>query len=415
MSYLSEFDKAPEGEKFHLLRRWMSEDPVGVFAAFREGRPIASTPVATLVFRYRDVVEVLSVPTILTVKLYEPKMGNFMLCRDETIVNTRDKGIMQAMLSRDDLPRVRALVGSLADAALDGAGGEIEVVHRLGRKVPVQLVEQYFGLEGPDHETMMRWSYDNQLDAFNNHPFNFQPNAEEIHAKAQRSLEDMKNHLARFLPAKAQSLQENPAQDDVVARLLKTRFPAELGFDAERLVTSIGGLLIGAVETTQQAVAQIIDVLLKRPVQFAEARAAALADDDDLFDRYAWEALRFDPIVKFMFRYAAEDYTIAKGTERAHTVQAGGIVLPVTMSALFDPDEVPLPTEFNIHRKPAIDFHFGHGHHACLGRYVGGVMIPEIVKRVVRRDNLRALGPIDFKNTPFPEDYRLAYGAGCSG
>ncbi len=85
------------------------------------------------------------------------------------------------------------------------------------------------------------------------------------------------------------------------------------------------------------------------------------------------------------------------------------------MSALFDPDEVPLPTEFNVQRQPAIDFHFGFGHHACLGRYVGGVMIPEIVKRVLRRDNLRALGLIDLKGTPFPEDYRLAYGGGCEG
>ena len=419
MNYVSEFDRAPEAKRFHLFRRWMNEDPVGVFAAFRDERPIVSTPVATLVFRYRDVVEALSNPTILTVKLYEPKMGNFMLCKDETITNTRDKGIMQAMLSRDDLTKVRALVGSLADAALDaaddGGGGEIEVVHQLGRKVPVQLVEQYFGFADLDHETMMRWSYNNQLDAFNNHPFNFQPNPDEIHAKAQQSLEEMKNHLAQFLPRKAQSLQENPAQDDVVARLLKTRFPAELGFDGERLVTCIGGLLIGAVETTQQAVAQIIDGLLKRPVHLEKARAAALADDDALFDRYVWETLRFDPIVKFMFRYAVQDYTLAKGTDRAHTVQAGGIVLPITMSALFDPDEVPLPTEFNVQRQPAIDFHFGFGHHACLGRYVGGVMIPEIVKRVVRRDNLRALGPIDFKGTPFPEDYRLAYGGACSG
>ena len=128
-----------------------------------------------------------------------------------------------------------------------------------------------------------------------------------------------------------------------------------------------------------------------------------------------WEALRFDPIVRFMFRYAAQDYTIAKGTERAHTVQAGSIVLPVTMSALFDPDEVPLPNDFSVHRRPTIDFHFGYGHHACLGRYVGGVMIPEMAKRVIRRDNVRTVGTIDFKGTPFPEDYRLAYGGGCAG
>lgn len=48
-------------------------------------------------------------------------------------------------------------------------------------------------------------------------------------------------------------------------------------------------------------------------------------------------------------------------------------------------------------------------------RSVGGVMIPEIVKRVIRRAILRTLDPIGSKGTPLPEDYRLAHGGGCSG
>ena len=58
--------------------------------------------------------------------------------------------------------------------------------------------------------------------------------------------------------------------------------------------------------------------------------------------------------------------------------------------------------------------HFGLGHHECLGRYVAGAMIPEIVRRILLRDGLRALGPVEDGGTPFPTSFRIAYGAVAS-
>jgi hypothetical protein len=38
----------------------------------------------------------------------------------------------------------------------------------------------------------------------------------------------------------------------------------------------------------------------------------------------------------FLFRQAASDYTVAKGTDHATTIKAGTYVLAVTQSAMFD-------------------------------------------------------------------------------
>jgi hypothetical protein len=38
------------------------------------------------------------------------------------------------------------------------------------------------------------------------------------------------------------------------------------------------------------------------------------------------------------------------------------------------------------------------------------VMIPEMVRQVLRLPNVHAAAPIDFKNEPFPESYALLWG-----
>ena len=43
--------------------------------------------------------------------------------------------------------------------------------------------------------------------------------------------------------------------------------------------------------------------------------------------------------------------------------------------------------------------------HECLGRYVGMVMIPEMVRQVMLRKDVEPKGNIDYKSGPFPESY----------
>src|SRR6185369_6981785 len=96
-----------------LLGDAILNKPDEFFAVLRTLDPICHIPDGPLIVtRFDDVREVLDRPTIFSVRLYQPKMepalGPYMLCRDGTTYNERDKGIMRALIRQEDLPRVRA-------------------------------------------------------------------------------------------------------------------------------------------------------------------------------------------------------------------------------------------------------------------------------------------------------------------
>ena len=120
----------------------------------------------------------------------------------------------------------------------------------------------------------------------------------------------------RTLQVKAEELTFSTLvrlDDDIVTRMLRTDFPKQMDFDIKRLGLNAGGLLIGAIETTAQAVAQIVQYLLDRPEWLAKAKTAAGAQTPADFDGYVWEALRFVPITPYLFRTTASDYAAGQG------------------------------------------------------------------------------------------------------
>jgi cytochrome P450 len=436
--YLGRFDAAADADKFPLVKSWIATEPLPFFKELREQRPILVTPACTLVARFEDVCEVLSLPKIFTVALYLPKMGNgiYWMAHDDDALHTREKSLMQGLLNRDDLPRVRAMVAGIAKNILDQANRQIEVVDGFCRLLPATLVRDYFGLTGIDRKSLIEWSYWNQYDTFHNQPFDMMDAAkrqaiEDHHDQTGKALSKYiveliirrslvvdleKANVLRTLWLKLRLLlrrlmgepQEIPG-DDIVTRLLRTSFPQAVDFDIKRLGINAGGLLIGAIETTSQAVAQVLQYLLQNRELLARAQDMAGRGDVQAFDGMVWEALRFVPIAPYLFRQTAADYTVGEGTDYATTLRAGSFVLPVTQSAMFDPRAFDRPDEFLPDRNWSRTFHFGFGSHECLGRYVGMVMIPEMVRQVLLRPGLKAQGAIDYKEGPFPEAYRLTW------
>lgn len=413
MSFLETYAAATASKKFGLVRGWIDDEPLPFFAELRKARPVFASTEATLVARYPDVVEVLSHPTVFPVKLYVPKMHDFMLSTDDEAAHQRDKSVMQAMLNMDDGPRIREMVGRFADQALSQSKGRIELISEYTRKVPIQLVGEYFGFPGPDLKTMMRWSYIAQLDNFHNYSFTDLGDSPEIHAQADAAKLEMKQYIAHLIPERLQQLKENPQLDDILSRVLKTPFPPSVGFGMERVGVNVVGFLVGAVETTSQAVAQALDELLKRPIHLAAAKQAAEKGDDELFSGYVWEAMRFHPIFPYLARISSQDYTLAKGTPRETTIPAGTVVLSLTWSAMFDPDEFERPDEFQPRRPYYSGLHFGYGMHRCLGEHVAMVMACELIKRIILRPNLGrapgAEGTLDYQGGPFPEHCVLQF------
>jgi cytochrome P450 len=197
--------------------------------------------------------------------------------------------------------------------------------------------------------------------------------------------------------------------DNIVTRMVRTSYPGAVDFDVKRIAVNAGGLLIGSIETTSQAVAQVIQYLLDRPEWLARAVRAAHAADPAEFDGMVWEALRFVPISPYLFRQTASEYTLAKGTAHATTIPSGTYVLAATQSAMFDLKAFEDPDQFIPGRNWYHYFHFGYGSHECLGKYVGMVMIPEMVRQILLMPEIKANGSIDYEGGHLPQRYNLSW------
>lgn len=418
MGFLDVYDATPDTGKARVLLGALAQDLMAVTAELRAARPILQVPGGiVLLTRFRDVEEVLSRNLVFTVKPYQPKMdpsvGPFMLARDGTVYNQRDKGIMRALIQQADMAGVRAKVAGLARKAIArGASddGRLDLVPQVTRLVPVRLTGAYFGFPGPDEATMMAWSRATQHDMFRN-----PTNDPAVHALNVQAGAEMKTYLEAFLPDRLNQVQADTTQDDVVARMLRLVPPASIGFDFGRIMTNTMGLLVGGIETTSAAIVQAIDQLLDRPQVLAKALVAAKADDPALFDAYFWEALRFNPMNPFVGRIAVADYTVAAGTDRAAVIKSGSLVLASNASAMHDAAELPAPEDFRTDRPAYHYMHFGYGDHVCLGDQVSLQQAPEIARQILLAGyTRRADGPagrIDMQGGPFPESFTLVRAA----
>ena len=176
--HLARYDEALARDPmsaFGLVREWMRTDWRSLFTELRERRPIFVTPAFTVVTRFADVIEVLSHEQVFSVRAFGPRLdaalgAPFMLGRDATPMNWREKGLMQLMLDPRDAADVRELTGRLADELLDAAwpGGRLEAVNGLFRPVALGVCARYFGVPGPDPQTLGRWTRAIVADGFAN-------------------------------------------------------------------------------------------------------------------------------------------------------------------------------------------------------------------------------------------------------
>ncbi|MCF2947121.1 cytochrome P450 [Paraglaciecola aquimarina] len=439
--YLKEYDASAEADKYPLVQKWMKTEPLPFFKQLRAERPILVTPECTLLALFTDVRDCLQMPKIFTVDLYKPKMGvtdteeGYLMAHDDDALHYREKSIMQGMLNRDDIPKVREGIRESAQKILKDANGQLEIVNHYCRMVPAIMVQEYFGLDGINRQKLLKWSFWNQYNTFHNQPFDLNSKQKYDHIVSEHNkcsvelVDYMKVLIVRkWITVQIKDrilgmglqlvnlvrliLKKQPIvlQDDIVKRMLRSSFAQQVNFPLTRIGTNAGGLLIGAVETTSQAVAQVIHMFINDPALYKQAKAASIQEDNTAIDALVWEALRFVPISPYMFRQASQDYTIAKGTERETTITKGTNVLTLTQSAMFDNYVNDNPDEFNPNRNWYHNFNYGFASHDCLGKYVGMAMIPEMVKQIMRQDNLTQQSEMDYEDGPFPEKYILSWG-----
>ncbi|MEV3982687.1 cytochrome P450 [Nonomuraea sp. NPDC049758] len=415
--YLERYDQALAKDPisaFGLVREWMRTDWRSLFAELRERRPVFVTPAFTVVTRFADVTEVLAHEQVFSVRAFGPRLdaalgAPFMLGRDATPMNWREKGLMQLMLAPEDATGVRELTGRLADELLDAAepDGRLEAVEGLFRPVALGVCARYFGVPGPGPRTLGHWTRAIVADGFAN--FLGDPELQAASVKAGAELVGYLRDLLAEHRATLRAGRDLP--DDVFARLVRASLPA---VSDDRIVINMAGLPLGFVESAPGAMAEAVEQLLLRPRALAEA--TAVAGDPERFDPYVWEALRFSPFFKLLPRLCERDHVLAAGTPRSTVIPAGTFVLAAPASAMFDADVVPDPGEFRLDRPRHHRLFFGSGHHACLGVHVAEVVIAETVRRLLLRPGVRLLPPpegrVERSLGIFPDAFALGLGAG---
>ncbi len=412
-----------QAQKISTFTNWVRNNPIELYELLRNsqtpnfetgaipfvglhlstGEMDVTSSLSTLVVTMdKDVREVLDNPTVFSVRLYQDKMdnsvGKFMLGYDKQEMN-KEKPWMRKMMMPEDLAKIAKMTAELTRKSLaeSAVNGRVELVNAIARRVPIEITRRYFGFEDADLRSLYRWSRATQYSFFHN-----AKNIGKYDVDATKAAEEMKVYLTDLINRK-RSNKSYETDETVLARLLRAKVPQNelLNFDDGRIKTNIMGTLVGGIETTQAAVVQSLNIILKNNAILAMAKKAIEENDDKTLGQIIWEALRFDPVNPFVIRYATTNATIAAGTKREYHVKQGQVLLVGTQSAMFDDNPERVQNDprakdlktFRIDRggvndKDSLYLHLGYGHHKCLGDYVAEVEVVQIVKEILKLNNL---------------------------
>jgi cytochrome P450 len=361
--------------------------------------------------RHDDVLDIVSRDAEFEV-VYEPRMReitggeNFFLGMQDSPAYTRDVSNMRLAVRRDDVPNIIAPFAARKAAELVAAsGGRIDVPRDLTLRVPALLMGEYFGTPGPSEPQLIEWT-----SIMFWYLFIDLAGDPAVAAKARNAARDCRDYLDSAIQERK---QKPTTRDDVLSRCLAMRAAGLPGMDDLGIRNNLIGLIIGAVPTTSKAAIQALNELLDRPDALTAAGQAARADNDELLARYIFEALRFNPVNPIIYRRAARDAVIAKGTLRARKVAQDTMVLAANLSAMFDPLKLNAPNTFRVDRPWDDYLLWGYGLHTCFGAHINRVLIPTILKPLLKTNGLRrASGPeglVDTNGTPFPAHLVLEF------
>jgi cytochrome P450/glutathione S-transferase len=385
------------------------------FGWLRRHRPVLRLPRFVLVTRHSHVLEVLARDSEFTIAEVNARRmdlvnGPFVLGMDRSPQWERESDLLRRVVRQTDSALVQELIAGYTAELIDAVRpqGSIDVVGGLARLVEVRLVASYFGVPGPSEPTMLHW----MRTLFD---FAFVSDRPSAQRAAERSGHELRRHLEGLVAErKATRANGGRGADDVLGRLLALQEQAPW-LDDDAVCRNLGGMIVGAVETTSKALVNALDELFRRPAALTGARQAAARDDRDEVAHYLLEALRFNPHNLALLRHSRTGTVVGAGTPHEEAVPGGRLVYAATLSAMFDPEIFEDPASFLVDRPRAQYLHFGSGIHACLGRWISETQLPEIATALLRLPELRPspgrAGRIRYDGA-FPEAWVLQFAPG---
>lgn len=305
----------------------------------------------------------------------------FFLSMGDTPAYHAGRGAMESVMPREDIAaRLAPEAEARARAIVEGAGGRLEVVDELVRRVTFDLFSDYLGIPEPPNGDLRVWG---------TRLFEFQ--------FASDGSDGLKTDVERFgkafrahIDAEIVRRRKQPGgKDDVLGRCLALQAAGKPGYSDVEIRTGLMGMMVGGPPQPPMVVPQALEQLLRRPDALAGAQRAARANDDARLAAYVFEAMRFDPLAPVMPRVATEDGVIAAGTKRERRVPKESKLMVGLSSAMMDARRLDDPYRFNPDRLPHEYLHFGYGLHQCFGIHINKVVLPLMLKPLLQRQNLR--------------------------
>ncbi len=362
-------------------KAWGAKHPLSVFWLLRTFLPVLVRGNLCMVSRYADVLDVLSRKNVFHVT-YGDNMrrltagGQFFLGMQPSPEYDQDISNVRAATRRSDMQDIVApTVAAAAQAIVQQSQGRLDVVKQLGLIVPTRLTAAYLGITT---ENELRFA--EQASMMFRYLF-IPDNPAEIVDQALGYAAEFRQDIDRIIRLRHQATS---GADDMLERCLQLQRDGRPRMDDVQIRNNLMGLLIGMIPTTSKCVAQVLDQLLNRPQELAQAQRAARADNDQLLAKIVFEALRFNPQNPGLLRVVAEDCQLS-----GKRLARGTNVLALTWSAMFDDRVLASPGEFKLDRPAEHYLHFGYGMHTCFGEHISKIQIPGILKPLLQQAKLR--------------------------
>lgn len=322
-------------------------------------------------------------------KVEEVNGGRFILGMDRGADLEVERRALYSALAAVDMDRLRRSVEADIAGRLAAVppGGTIDAIGDYARPIAAHTAQLLFGITGPSAQMFMEVAR-----SIFAHTFLNLRNDARIRERGIRAGRYMSDWLAAEI---ARRRTAGDLGEDMMGALLRQGI-----VDDDGVRRTLGGMLVGSVDTTATCVAKIVTVASREPGLEWEIRR----DLGDLGRLHGWcnEALRRWPHNPIVLRRATRDTNLA-----GRAVRAGDSVVAFTLAAMHDPAAFPAPERLRPDRDPAAYLHLGDGLHPCSGRPVNRFQIPLLVGGLVRR-GLGRVGKVRWAG-PFPHrlDVRL--------
>jgi len=357
-------------DEIDLFDPEVQQAPYESYQVLRDEAPVWHMPQTGwyVVTRYADVAEVVRKPEVYSMRVGE-KLGNpyqsdpevYRIFKTEGWVNagslSTDPPVHQNYRSLVDVSftakRVRAmeagiekLCHSLVDSFTGKGETRVELIRAFAYPLPMMVITERLGLPMEDMPQLKAWS-EAWVEPF------------AMNLGAERRLEVARSNVAlqQYLVEKFEEKRREPGED-ILSDLVQARFEGERPLDTRELLSISEQVLVGGNETTTNAIASGVKLLLDNPGQ-----EALLRSDPSLLPTFVEEVLRLESPTQGLFRVTVCDAVLA-GVE----IPEGSLVQLRFGAANRDPRQFVDPERLDVTRSNArTQLAFSQGAHVCLG------------------------------------------------